>query len=79
MRKRVLADVFGHRNALTLQRRLALLRQFNIVFIHDGCLTDISDAAGFNPPCKYIQRIEKPRLNLRSHLKLFTERIICRS
>lgn len=36
IRKRVLAHVFGPRNALTLQRLLALLSQFNIAF----CMTE---------------------------------------
>jgi hypothetical protein len=50
IRKRVLAHVFGPRNAVTLQRLLALLSKFNIAF-YDRCVAGIPDVAGLSQPC----------------------------
>ncbi|AVZ83925.1 IS1-like element ISEic1 family transposase [Edwardsiella ictaluri] len=80
IRKRVLAHVFGPRNALTLQRLLALVRKFNIAFY----MTDawpvyrtLLDPAHHVVSKKYTQRIERHNLNLRTHLKRLTRRTIC--
>lgn len=80
IRKRVLAHVFGPRNAQTLRRLLALLSQFNIAFyMTDACpvyrtlLTSTSHIISK----KYTQRIERHNLNLRTHLKHFARRTIC--
>ncbi|HGF1350855.1 TPA: IS1 family transposase, partial [Klebsiella pneumoniae] len=71
IRKRVLAHVFGPRNAVTLQRLLALLSKFNIAFY----MTDawpvyrtLLDSASHVVSKKYTQRIERHNLNLRQHL-----------
>ena len=80
IRSRVLAHVFSPRNTLTLQRLLALLKQFNIVFY----MTDAwpvyrtqLDSAHHVVSKKYTQRIERHNLNLRTHLKRLTRRTIC--
>ena len=80
IRKRVLAHVLGPRNALTLQRLLVLLKQFNIVF----WMTDAWPVYRTLLPSgshviskKYTQRIERHNLNLRSHLKRLARRTIC--
>lgn len=80
IRKRVLAHVFGPRNAVTLKRLLALLSKFNIAFY----MTDawpvyrtLLDSASHVVSKKYTQRIERHNLNLRTHLKRLTRRTIC--
>lgn len=80
IRKRVLAHVFGPRNALTLQRRLVLLNQFNIAF----CMTDawpvyrtLLASASHVVSKKYTRRIERHYLNLRTHLKRLARKTIC--
>ena len=80
IRKRVLAHVFGPRNALTLRRLLALLSQFNIVFymtdawpVYRTLLASTSHVVSK----KYTQRIERHNLNLRTHLKRLARRTIC--
>ncbi|WP_409256774.1 IS1 family transposase, partial [Klebsiella variicola] len=71
---------FGPRNAVTLQRLLALLSKFNIAFY----MTDawqvyrmLLDSASHVVSKKYTQRIERHNLNLRTHLKRLTRRTIC--
>ncbi len=78
IRKRVLAHVFDPRNALTLQRLLALLGRFNIAFymtdawpVYQTLLAATSHVISK----KYTQRIERHNLNLRTHLK----RLICKT
>lgn len=80
IRKRVLAHAFGPRNALTLQRLLALLSQFKIAFY----MTDawpvyktLLDSTSHVVSKKYTQRIERHNLNLRTHIKRLTRRTIC--
>ncbi|HAK1938954.1 TPA: IS1 family transposase [Salmonella enterica] len=80
IRKRVFAHVFGPRNALTLQRLLALLSKLNIAFY----MTDawpvyqtLPDSASHVVSKKYTQRTERHNLNLRTHLKRLTRRTIC--
>ncbi|EMG9895046.1 MULTISPECIES: IS1 family transposase [Enterobacteriaceae] len=80
IRKRVLAHVFGPRNALTLRRLLALLSQFNIAFymtdawpVYRTLLASTSHVVSK----KYTQRIERHNLNLRTHLKRLARRTIC--
>lgn len=80
IRKRVLAHVFGPRNALTLQRLLALLSQFNIAF----CMTEawpvyrtLLASTSHVISKKYTQRIERHNLSLQTHLKRLTRRTIC--
>ena len=80
IRKRVLAHVFGLRNALTLQRLLALLSQFNIAFyMTDAWPVYRTLLASTNHVIskKYTQRIERHNLNLRTHLKRLARRTIC--
>ncbi len=69
IRKRVLAHVFDPRNALTLQRLLALLGRFNIAFymtdawpVYQTLLAATSHVISK----KYTQRIERHNLNLRT-------------
>ena len=80
IRRRVLAHVFGPRNALTLRRLLASLSQFNIAFY----MTDawpvyrtLLASASHVISKKYTQRIERHNLNLRTHLKRLARRTIC--
>lgn len=80
IRKRVLAHVFGPRNALTLQRLLALLSQFNIAF----CMTEawpvyrtLLASTSHVISKKYTQRIERHNLSLQTHLKRLARRTIC--
>nr|WP_219256334.1 IS1 family transposase [Plesiomonas shigelloides]MBW3791794.1 IS1 family transposase [Plesiomonas shigelloides] len=80
IRKRVLAHVFGPRNAFTLQRLLALLSKFNIAFymtdawpVYRTKLSSVNHVVSK----KYTQRIERHNLNLRTHLKRLTRRTIC--
>ncbi|EOF5098413.1 IS1 family transposase [Salmonella enterica] len=80
IRKRVLAHVFGPRNALTLQRLLALLNRSNIAFY----MTDawpvykvLLSATSHVVSKKYTQRIERHNLNLRTPIKRLTRRTIC--
>lgn len=80
IRKRVLAHVFGPRNALTLKRLLTLLAPFKIAFF----MTDAWPVYGTLLPAsshviskKYTQRIERHNLNLRTHIKRLARRTIC--
>ncbi|HEI6905442.1 TPA: IS1 family transposase [Yersinia enterocolitica] len=80
IRKRVIAHVFGPRNALTLQRLLVLLGQFTIAFymtdtwpVYRTLLSSTSHVISK----KYTQRIERHNLNLRTHLKRLTRKTIC--
>ena len=80
IRKRVLAHVFGPRNALTLRRLLVLLSQFNVAFymtdawpVYRTLLASTSHVTSK----KYTQRIERHNLNLRTHLKRLARRTIC--
>lgn len=80
IRKRVLAHVFEPPNALTLQRVLVLLSQFNIAFymtdawpVYRTLLASTSHAISK----KYTQRIERRNLNLRIHFKRLARRTIC--
>jgi len=80
IRKRVLAHVFGPRNALTLKRLLVLLNQFNIAFymtdawpVYKVLLASDSHVVSK----KYTQRIERHNLNLRTHLKRLARKTIC--
>lgn len=80
IRKRVLAHVFGPRNAQILRRLLALLSQFNIAFymtdawpVYRTLLASTSHVISK----KYTQRIERYNLNLLTHLKRLARRTIC--
>jgi insertion element IS1 protein InsB len=80
IRKRVIAHVFGPRNALTLKRLLVLLGQFSIAFymtdawpVYRTLLSSTSHVISK----KYTQRIERHNLNLRTHLKRLTRKTIC--
>ncbi|HHQ6578271.1 TPA: IS1 family transposase [Serratia fonticola] len=80
IRKRVIAHVFGPRNALTLKRLLVLLSQFSIAFymtdawpVYRTLLSSTSHVTSK----KYTQRIERHNLNLRTHLKRLTRKTIC--
>lgn len=80
IRKRVIAHVFGPRNALTLQRLLVLLGQFSIAFymtdawpVYRTLLSSTSHVISK----KYTQRIERHNLNLLTHLKRLTRKTIC--
>ena len=78
--KRVLAHVFGPRNALTLRRLLALLSQFTVAFymtdawpVYRTLLVSTSHVISK----KYTQRIERHNLNLRTHLKRLARKTLC--
>jgi insertion element IS1 protein InsB len=80
IRKRVIAHVFGPRNALTLKRLLVLLSQFSIAFymtdawpVYRTLLSSTSHVISK----KYTQRIERHNLNLRTHLKRLARKTIC--
>lgn len=79
IQKRVLAHDFNPRNVLTLQQDLVFLKNL-ILSSKWPTPAGISDVAGYSSPCslyKYTRRIECHNLNLSTHLKRVTRKVIC--